>query len=40
MSGQLEAKSSIEGADFRLASTKAKVDDLSTKEKNVPICIR
>ena len=33
MLGYLEAKSSIKGADFRLASTKAKVNDLSTLKK-------
>ena len=33
MSGHLEAKSSIEGAYFWLASTKAKVNDLSTLGK-------
>ena len=40
MSGHLEAKSPIEGTEFRLAPTKAAVNDSSNLEKNVPRCIR
>ena len=36
MSSHLEAKSSNEGVDFRLASIKPKIDDLSTLKKMYP----
>ena len=36
MSGHLEAKSSVESEDFRMASREEKADDSSILEKNVP----